>query len=65
MHSLTRFALLLSMLSAPLSAAVEVILNGKAAAPGEYKPAQVSELTLRNGLAARHRRRGKERRDHV
>jgi rhamnogalacturonan endolyase len=50
MHSLTRFALLLSMLSAPLSAAVEVILNGKAAAPGEYKPALVSELTLRNGL---------------
>jgi rhamnogalacturonan endolyase len=50
MLSVTRFILLLSALAVPLSARVEITLNGRAAAPGDYKPADVSELTLRNGL---------------
>jgi rhamnogalacturonan endolyase len=43
---------LLSALAPPLGAAVEATLNGKAAAPGDYKPADVNELTLRNGQLA-------------
>lgn len=47
-----RFALVVSILVVPLSASVELILNGKAASPGDHKPAEVDELTLRNGLVS-------------
>src|ERR1035438_232127 len=49
MRSLTHASVLL-ILASTLSAAVEVTLNNKPAIPGDYKPAGVSELTLRNGL---------------
>jgi len=48
--SVKRLASFLLILGSSLCAAVQVSLNGKAAAPGDYKPAEVSELTLRNGL---------------
>jgi rhamnogalacturonan endolyase len=43
--------LLASVLFAPpLTAAVDITLNGKPATPGDYKPASVNSLTLSNGL---------------
>lgn len=44
-----RLAFLIAI-AAPLSARVEITLNSKPATPGDYKPADVTELTLRNGL---------------
>ena len=43
-------AILLFALTLPLQAAVDATLNGKPAIAGDYKPADVTELTLRNGL---------------
>jgi rhamnogalacturonan endolyase len=43
---------LLPLAALALSAAVETTLNGKAANAGDYKPADVHELTLRNGLVS-------------
>jgi rhamnogalacturonan endolyase len=52
MRSLTHVAWLLPAAAVVLSAAVEASLNGKAAVAGDYKPAEVGELTLRNGLVS-------------
>src|SRR5580698_9998902 len=49
-QSMSRLPLFLALIAFPLSARVEITLNGKPASPGDYKPAAVQELTLRNGL---------------
>jgi rhamnogalacturonan endolyase len=52
MHPLIRLGSVALLLAATLPAGVETSLNGKPATPGDYKPADVQELTLRNGLLA-------------
>ncbi len=52
MHRLIHLGSVAFFLASALPAAVEISLNGKPATPGDYKPADVHELTLRNGLLA-------------
>jgi tetrahydromethanopterin S-methyltransferase subunit C len=50
MRSLTCVPWMLAAITVPLPAAVQAALNGKPAVAGDYKPADVNELVLRNGL---------------
>jgi rhamnogalacturonan endolyase len=52
MNPPTRLGSVALLLAATLPAAVQVSLNGKPAVPGDYTPADVQELTLRNGQLA-------------
>lgn len=45
-----RIFCVLAAATLPLAARVELLLNGKPAAEGDYQPANVTDLTLRNGL---------------